>query len=978
MKFYSTLGISILLCFLFTGKSRAIGSKEVKDHIFSLHSQPYLNDSIRNALNSIVEEDSATLNNAEIYANFNNFLFQLESKNYKPYCRDQYYDILEGYRALLFTHNEDEIVAIVAQWLPDDYTIVKTLIPHSISEDLLKDITCYVPKEIIRQYAALVYIGDSSSNEIIAALKQFPSHVKQFLHYNNNIRTLCLTSKDTVIGQILKIYNSYKFSSNAYYLLPLIMDNTLQYTEAHSMGQDLKTLLKICTDYKINTSTNCYTSTDEKYTELSERYIRKIRIYRNSDIRHWDLEELSTSDAGTLFYFLVFNQNNMDNKELTKYISWLRQSRTLPLSEDILQSHHITLYKSLLDRVQPLFYRDSVLSLFSTNAWDKITPTKNMTTLNYGTLTAPKIVAEIPKPKLPKFIITKHDFVLPDIEKDKIFLYNNPEWVLDHLNSTGKKTFGKEILMHTACLYPLEFSYKADSFVLLPYGMDILKEICKEAPLTAKNFIINPQHKINALLKYLKDSTIAELFAIHQDAGALSKAYLLLEDIVHKNMDIMEADAITQDPNLYIPRLINNLVKSKSLGKYSIEQDLTAKALKFIRTYNISENTDLAEEKTLSKLTAEQLYIYMILGEEEIIYNTFKKMFVAWQNSVPDKVIFLEKMNYYKWETFYRKCAFYGLEQELLQNINGEHLVKVFSKIYPATFSYHLDSMIQTAEIIYYSRNEALLNYFEKKTKEGYESAEKTHDTKSLAAYTILAGFLGRKMSEEYWSYYVGKQYALPEYATISNFAIFNQNMTNVQQYYFYNDEDGISSYNNFIKTYQKSKSDWNIEDKITYVKISSLYGKKIELYANKPVSGDKGIEDIENYFHHEQVSPSIVVHRGLSTHTLKTFNRIPPETLLILDGSCGGYHVQQVALSRAPTAQILCNRNVGTMYINDPIFKQLNEEIRMGNTIVWQDFWSKIKQKVGNNPYFYDYIPPDKNIYAQLTTAYYHLLNIR
>jgi hypothetical protein len=478
-------------------------------------------------------------------------------------------------------------------------------------------------------------------------------------------------------------------------------------------------------------------------------------------------------------------------------------------------------------------------------------------------------------------------------------------------------------------------------------------------------------------MHHLKDSTVQQLFEIDAKVGNLTKAYLLIDNLRSKDFDIIQADTLTKIPKNYIPLLIKNLVKTTSLGKYSVEQELSAKALKFVRTYNISENTDMGEENTLLELTAEQLYIYMILGEQEIIYSTFKKMFSAWQKAVPDKFQFLEDMNYYKWETFYRKCAYYGLESQLLQNISLDNQNRLFTKLIP-TFSYNLEPMIETAEIIYYSQNQALLNYFEKKTKEGYELAEKSSNEMIWAAYTILAGFLGKKMGDEYWSYYVSKQYSLPEYSTISNFAIFNQNLTNVQQYYFYNDEDGIGSYNNLLKTYLKSKSDWTIEDKGNYIVISSIYGKKIELYANKPQTGDKGIDDIEIFFRKESIAPSIVVHRGLSTHTLKTFSRIPTSTMLILDGSCGGYHVQQVALSRAPTAQILCNRNVGTMYINDPIFKQLNEEIRLGNSIIWQDFWNKIKQKVGNNPYFQDYIPPDKNIYAQLTTAYFHLLDIR
>lgn len=978
MKIFHKIAFIALLLYILIGKTYATDFFTLKNNLKNIVELPYLNDSIRQSLQAISEVDSATLQNEDIYRNFNNFLLQLQANNYKVYYREQYYDIIEGFRLLLHTQNNEEIAQMASQWLPQDYTVVKALIPAYITRALLEDAACTSPKECIRQYAGLMYIGDTSITEIVHAIAQFPSYSKQFLHYNNNIKTLCITTKDTLVQNILRIYDKYKFSSNAYYLTPYIINSKYSLDSVHTAGQDIRKLLKLCSEYKITSTDRCYNSTDEKYAELSERYLRKIKIQRNSPIAQWDLEELSDADVTTIFYFLVFNQNSMDNKEISKFILWTKNKAAGRLSANILKKEQETLLHTLDERSKLIGYRDSISALFENGVWNSFFNTQNIVKLSATSLSVTKNKPELPNLILPKYTISPHSFTVDEAEKDKIFLYNNPEWVLDHMNMIGKKSYGKDILFSTAKNYPLEFLMKADSFVLMPYGMDILKNICRDAPLTAKNFIINPNHKLNALMHYLSDSVIHILFDIHASQGSQSKAYLLLDQIYHKNISIAQADSLTENPETYVPLLIDNLVDTAALGHYSTTQDLSAKALKFIRTYNISENTDLAEQDMLSTLSTEQLYIFMILGEEEIIYSTFKKMFYTWQTSVPNKVAFLKKMNYYGWSTFYRKCAFYGLESELLQNTNSEDMMNLVSHLYPKDITYILDPVIETAEIIYYSTNRILFNDFEKKTKIGYETAEKEKNERVLAAYTILAGFLGEKMDDENWSYYVHKQYSLPNYSSISNYAVFNQNMTNVQQYFFYNDEDGIGSYNNFIKTYQKSKSDWTIEDKNTYVKISSIYGKKIEMYANKPTSGDKGMDDIELFFRDEHLAPSIVVHRGLSTHTLKTFNKIPAGTLLILDGSCGGYHIQQVALSRAPTAQIMCNRNVGSMYINDPIFKQLNEEIRQGNTIVWQDFWNKIKQKVGSNPYFYDYIPPDKNIYAQLTTAYLHLLNIK
>jgi hypothetical protein len=201
--------------------------------------------------------------------------------------------------------------------------------------------------------------------------------------------------------------------------------------------------------------------------------------------------------------------------------------------------------------------------------------------------------------------------------------------------------------------------------------------------------------------------------------------------------------------------------------------------------------------------------------------------------------------------------------------------------------------------------------------------------------------------------------------------------MSNIQQYYFYNDDDGISSYNNFIRSYEKSSLEWEIKDLGSFVSIQSKSGRKVEIYANKAREGEKGIEAMLDYMLKNKLEPIVVVHRGLSTHTLKTFIRIPKSARLILDGSCGGYHVQRVAIDRAPNAQILCNRNVGTMHINDPMFKQISEDIRTGKDIIWPEFWLKMDTRMGTNPYFKDYIPPHKNAAAILLKALYDVLEI-
>jgi len=54
-----------------------------------------------------------------------------------------------------------------------------------------------------------------------------------------------------------------------------------------------------------------------------------------------------------------------------------------------------------------------------------------------------------------------------------------------------------------------------------------------------------------------------------------------------------------------------------------------------------------------------------------------------------------------------------------------------------------------------------------------------------------------------------------------------------------------------------------------------------------------------------------------------------------------------------------------------------LNETIRTGKDIDWNEFWSKMREKLGNNQYFGDYVPPNKNLETIFIRAYYKTLGV-
>jgi len=98
-----------------------------------------------------------------------------------------------------------------------------------------------------------------------------------------------------------------------------------------------------------------------------------------------------------------------------------------------------------------------------------------------------------------------------------------------------------------------------------------------------------------------------------------------------------------------------------------------------------------------------------------------------------------------------------------------------------------------------------------------------------------------------------------------------------------------------------------------------------------------------------------------------------------VMLGSCGGYNSLAGVLDVSPDAQIISSKQTGSMFVNEPIIRAIEENIREGKDLNWINIWSKLgKEFKGNSRYnelFEDYIPPQKNLGAIFIKAYRKLM---
>ncbi|HUH72908.1 MAG TPA: hypothetical protein VLZ75_00750 [Chitinophagales bacterium] len=983
----------VIISFIFTQNifAQTSYSKKISQHIDRYAQDSILtNEETMEYLKAL--EDWATQPhpiNDEYFLLLDNYLTYIKKSTYKKYAGQVYNDIFSQALNIIKASSDPSIdmTSFSYSLLPDYYSAVKILIPAEVSKYAVLNMAKERPQELIGQFSKLDYALDAKDLEI--AVLASPHVISQFMHYNNLVKTELLKSTQPEIKLLFEIYKKYRYSEHPYYLLPYIVNNKISIENAEELSKNEYSLINYLLPLVIDTMPLARVSIQQRWDELTSKYVKIIHQNKYSAPNTWKMEALDQITDSSRTRILFVTHNMLSPLELDAFMKWISfKNKLQPLPEKALDKISLKdiyilkdkVYKENLQATWVQLWGNDSLNTYIRSRRAQATP-KQLESIKNGSFAGSKsevVLVPVAKPKVPEFIIKSYYFNLSDQDKTLMRWKNDPMTALDKISNWIDEPYSDELLQYIAHIYPLEIIRNLDKIKLKKQGIEVLKNIGSIAPLSTKNFIISPSHSWNNLFKNSQDSVIKTLYKINQVAGINTRAYLLLDDIYRKKMSIELADSLCKNSSWLTKRMITLLSNPNVLGRYSIEQEISATALRFVRNMNISENTDNSFAGQMEYLSPEELYTFMTYGEDEIIQKSFYKMLLTLIKKSPDGNVLpiIQKLGYNNYIKFIRKCAYYDLLDTVFKPFSTDEKNLIVRKIlHNLDQSSEMDA-IQVADIIICLKNPAIIEVIHQQLKIEYEKAELAKSDKGVAIYGILSSLISTKIDQG-WAKYVAEKYELPGLNQLPVYSLFNQKMENIQQYYFYNDEDGVGSYSNFIRSYERSPLEWMIKDLGSFVLVQSKTGRKIDIFANKAREGEKGIQAMLDYMKKNSLEPQIVVHRGLSTHTLKTFIRIPSSAKLILDGSCGGYYVQQVAIDRAPGAQILCNRNVGTMYINDPLFKQINDDIRAGKDIIWPDFWDKMNQRVGTNPYFKDYIPPHKNAAAILIKALYDILEL-
>ncbi|HEX8676534.1 MAG TPA: hypothetical protein VF700_04900, partial [Segetibacter sp.] len=220
----------------------------------------------------------------------------------------------------------------------------------------------------------------------------------------------------------------------------------------------------------------------------------------------------------------------------------------------------------------------------------------------------------------------------------------------------------------------------------------------------------------------------------------------------------------------------------------------------------------------------------------------------------------------------------------------------------------------------------------------------------------------------------ISAKFGIPPIYTVSNNSLKNEAGKIIVQQFFYGDPDGVKSFKTFRAAY--NTAGWKILNKKDWIEVSSTKGVPVVIYANRPLNEKEGLDEeaqnnLDAYLSDQDISPTIVIHRGHSYHVSSTIAQLFPTSKVVFLGSCGGYQNVNGVLSISPYAHIIASKQVGSGTVNGPMIMSITETLRQGKDLNWPEMWKSFGKTLKNNNLFGDYVPPYKNLGALFIMTY-------
>jgi len=452
----------------------------------------------------------------------------------------------------------------------------------------------------------------------------------------------------------------------------------------------------------------------------------------------------------------------------------------------------------------------------------------------------------------------------------------------------------------------------------------------------------------------------------------LAEKRITTEEILKKRMEVTN----------YFQLLVNTLsdemrrpADSSFVFQTALRNAIQEKALCFYanQVNELHSSADAIRFAAVRDLRLEDLY-YVITSCEEELYTSsylglYKRLMRYFRVQTADSIFRLVK--YDNFRIFIRMAANYNTLTDFLSCMpleSAEELLTLFISGIESDKDSGLEKAMGLADSYTGLSSNAMSEVIRKELQSNLTRCESGQLYFGIRLYSILLQVFDLVKQEDslnnLWRY-------LGDHEILKRRSLQNKNGEILELVLFYGDEDGITSFSNFLGLFEVEEK-WEITKNEFWVTIRSHSDEPIIIYANLPLDNKMGLDvqaqdSLSAFLRQQTEEPAILIHRGHSYHLSRTLTRLQPSVKLIILGSCGGYNSILSVTNFSPEAQIILSKKTGSKFINDPMIEVINETLQNKNDLNWTEVWEKLAIRLRDDKFaldlFNEYIPPRKNV---------------
>jgi predicted lipid carrier protein YhbT len=458
--------------------------------------------------------------------------------------------------------------------------------------------------------------------------------------------------------------------------------------------------------------------------------------------------------------------------------------------------------------------------------------------------------------------------------------------------------------------------------------------------------------------------------------------------IARDELSFQSALRIAGDTRQFFGAVLDLRVAGAGADTAALDRALENESLVLCRAAQESAQRTLARD--LAGFRTRDLYALLALGRAEATPEVFGAVFdrlllPKWKAETPKGRSLLGLLDQTKnWELRdFAAGALAARRFDALLSIAGRELVSRLTRGIDRSRD-PLKEGMRMAEIVDATRSPELLKEMASIISEEFARCREANDLRGTTIYGLLAGKLSvDPIAAPYLPFFQSSE-------TLDTALLFGKENDCVQRHFFYDDDDGVKSFESFRRSYERDPA-WTIEDRGQYVHLAGRgpEGRRIEIYANVPIDAhlpenrafegeaQRRQQAITRELRERGLVATVIVHRGHSFWEEKTRSYLEKTARLVILGDCGGVTQIHAVLEASHDAQVIATRGIGTTEINDAILKAVNDRILNGERIIrWSAFWRELSSRWGHSALFRDYVAPNQDAGTVFLRSYYRFLD--